>query len=150
MFAIVKVELNYDFIEGVECIAFFQDQKEAENFLLDTKNKALKISFERNLYIEEYVKNFNYPKQVSYQEWSAFIKNIFGRECIYILPQDFEKTLRHNLLQGYDLNIEGFYPPKKLDKDWNNVFIMEIKEPTNLDHAIFNTPGSGRSEPSDR
>lgn len=126
IFAVVNVNLNYDYIEGIECLASFDTEEEAKlkiKQIIEERNSLIKKRIE---YIDKFINDIKVPVDANYSEWIKFINNYKPFECKSKIENEFKLQLRM-FLRYFDLWREDYSPPA-VRHDLDNLFIMEVKD----------------------
>jgi hypothetical protein len=124
-FAVIRVDQDYDYVEGAECIAAFPTEQEANDLVQKMKDERDASWKQKMEYVEEFVDNIN-PPETDYQGWVEYLKQYpFGGR--YVMPQNFKNHLKGYLrTHHYLVELDGYDPPSII-LEWNNLFVVEIK-----------------------
>jgi|694.fasta_scaffold46598_5 hypothetical protein len=123
-YIIVKVNQDYDYVEGVEYIDSFVTEQEADNFIKEKTEQERTEWKARMSYIDGYVDAINVP-DTDYNGWQAFLKQYVPFQSHWT-PKDFKNDLKIYLRNpSYSVNLAGYDPPPAHNK-WNNLFIVKV------------------------
>jgi hypothetical protein len=118
MFIIVKVDQNYDDVEGVELITQFATEKEASDYMEYRKKEYIESANAHVKYIDDFVAKFPEPK--THQEREKFTPYMTHNP-------NFRQALRYNLISK-NFKPDNFNPPVIIDS--YNLFILEVPNAT--------------------
>lgn len=127
--AVVLVDVDYDYVCGVKCIATYQTEEAATKHIRLRKEFTQKNNLIRHNYIKGYVNKIDVPERISHADWMTFLSHypVFkGRES-FVSPSTFHEKLFHYLDMYLvvppagmpDYNPPEYYPNEEL-------FPMEI------------------------
>lgn len=127
-FIVVQAHLDYDYVEGVDYIAKFNSEEEANKFISDKKEKQDAEWSARCNYINEWVDAIELP-ETDYNGWKEFLATwgTFSHPSKYIYPKDFKNEFKRFLMQYYSFSFEGYNPPA-FHFHASNLFIIEVKD----------------------
>lgn len=124
-FSVVYVDQSYDDVFGVECIASFDTEQEANDFKSRLAEEYGISCKKRQEYIENFVENIVIP-ETDYKGWLGFLPQFFGAGHRHISPKEFKGSLRSYLYQ-HRPKIEGYDPPEIVGYRFYSLFVVEIK-----------------------
>jgi hypothetical protein len=124
-YAVIRVDQDYDYVEGAECLAAFDTEYEASALITKIKAEQTAATRRRLDYVEQFVDKIVLPEPPEYNGWLEFLKIYFGEAGRYVYPKDFHMSLKRYLME-YSPTIEGYDPPKR-EPVWHNLFVVEIK-----------------------
>jgi hypothetical protein len=136
MFALIKVDRDYDCIDNVECLGSFPTEQEALDLKKKIQDKCLLSFSEWQRYIDKYVDDIEVPK-TDYEGWIQFL-NKFGFARRHISPVDFKSSFK-SYLKNYcaAVKLQDFNPPKRI-LGYEDLFVVEIKpESIDLNELVF-------------
>jgi hypothetical protein len=134
-FAVVKVDQDYDYVEGAECVVSFDTYAEADDYVRDFRQKQYELIQKRVDYIQTYVEAIKVPDlgTINYQEWEQFLMPYFGRVSPYITAETFKHQLTLHLFSyptwgttEHGKKMKDYNPPPQI-KVVQNLFVVEIK-----------------------
>lgn len=110
------------YIEGVEHLASFATEQEANDYVLFLKERKRASWAVRLKYIEEFVDSIVIP-ETDYNGWKEFLKS-YGIEHLNLRPDNFREGMKR-YLNDYSPELNGFNPPKSI-RDYDNLFVLKI------------------------
>ncbi len=122
-YAVIQVQLSYDFIEGVDFIAKFDTEEQADAFKDEKVSEQREQWVKKCNYINNWVEAIEVP-QTDYNEWREFCEKYHPFAQRHIRPQEFKEAFK-DYLKKYRYTFEGYNPPECHFK-WNNLFVVEI------------------------
>lgn len=126
-FIVVRVDQNYDYVEGVNYIDSFPTE-DAANAFVQEKNDEQNSAWRARLdYIEQWVDEIEPPENTDYNGWKSYLEQYHTFGGRYVMPKDFKKELKEYLRTHHSVKLEGYDPPSA-DFRWNGLHIVEIKE----------------------
>jgi hypothetical protein len=128
-FAVIRVDQDYDYVEGAECLDVFDTKEEAERTLVQVKHLIETFSSRRLAYNEGFVAGLpepNLPQPPHTKQWEEY-KSQFKYIPYGATPKDFKQLMLSALNGGYGKELDGYDPPPSIH-GWNNLFVVEIKE----------------------
>lgn len=122
-FAVIRVDQDYDYVEGAECIGSFPTEQEANDLINKMKSDTVTSWTNRVRYIDAFVESLSIP-DTDYHGWLEFLKKFhpFGER--YVFPKDFKGELKRYLASRH-AKLEGYDPPKAISGT-TNLFAVEI------------------------
>lgn len=126
-FAVIHVDRDYDFIDGVECLFTSETEAESETFMEKKKEEIESTWIAREKYIEDFVDKIEIPENLSYQEWMKFL----SKDFIFLTRDsctttNFKKQLKNAMRNGYGKNLESFNPPQQPRLSSYDIFIVPL------------------------
>jgi hypothetical protein len=124
--ALIDVDHDgYGYIGGGSCLSVHPSYEEAMAAKGAIQDKVDESWRAFNAYLDQYIGSLpERPK--GYECWKAFVKSfdIWGPSGI--LPQKFDRGLRHALRDGYKTQAYGYSPPAVDRRNMGNLIIVEI------------------------
>lgn len=126
MFVLIDIDLNYDYINGVEFVARLEKREDAQAIIdgrRAMRTSEIKI---RNDYIDQYMANFKCP-EMDNTAWMNYVK---GFPVSYsVTREEFKKSLTQYLkcnLNNRLAILSNYNPPVISTRDHNSLFIVEV------------------------
>lgn len=125
MFAVIEVDSDYDYINGLECIKTFPSEAEAQKFIDDAREIRDNSYRIRSNYIDEYIKSFEFEDIDNHEDWLKFLSQFPGIDIIMTHKGNFHSKLRDYIGNRY--TPPGFNPPDVITFG-TCLHIVEIKD----------------------
>ena len=137
MFIVVDVNLDYDYVEGVEYVEKFDSGELAIGYIELIQKKWKNDWQTRKQYVDDFVSAIKMPES-GYDEWNAFIVD-YPLPLNRATPNNFLTRLKYYLYKNYsdtEMILYGWlrdrYDPPVVDcPNGNNLYVVEIKETDN-------------------
>jgi len=127
MFAIIKVDLDYDALLGMEFHSLYETYEEAQQFISHTQQQENRQWQDRLAYITRYVESIEVPVNPDYNTWQTFVAAFepFSR----LNPQSFKTELISRLSSICFVNQfsnRPDYQPPTFNNISHRLYIIEI------------------------
>ena len=125
-FIVVKVDQDYDYVEGVNYIDSFLTEDEANAFVQEKSQEQTSAWRKRMDYIEEWVDAIE-PPVTDYNGWKEYLVQYHPFGGRYVMPKDFKKELKGYLRTHHSAKLEGYDPPLA-DFRWNGLHVVDASQ----------------------
>lgn len=124
IFAIIRVDQCYDYVEGADCLSVHSTREEAEAEIVRLKGVRDASFKARGDYISDFVDAIELPK-TDYNGWCVFLKE-WQYPGTHLSPSSFHREMKYFLF-NHPVKLKGFDPPEVI-RNMNNLFVVEIPE----------------------
>lgn len=127
LYAVVRVDNDYDYVEGAECVAVYRFRDEADSHVRVARTESDSSWMNYCQYNKDYADSIKLP-ETDYQGWLEFLKQFNPFGIRYVFPKDFHKELASYLnSHGSAVKWDGYKPPKWYPR--LNLFVIEVRKP---------------------
>jgi hypothetical protein len=115
MFAVILIDQDYDYIEGLECVKCFNTEQEANDFIVSENQKHQDSHTELCKYIDKFIdENVDIPDLLEYSQWNVYRNKFELRDAAFVYPGNLKEVLKGRLKWGHDVPAvikDKFNPP---------------------------------------
>lgn len=138
MYAIIQVNMDYDYCEGVQFVKSFATEEEANVFIQAQKDRYVETWKAKMEYVDEYINNIKIPETTpgnmeQFHGWKKFVE-IYFPGWTTVSPNNFKTSLRSFLKDRHRIeNLPDYTPPiVAYYPEWH---VVEIKESDGISHC---------------